>query len=68
MIARMRRSRRWAAAVAVVGLVGSTLVLSAAPAAAAPGPVYGAFTLAGTGGQYTGTMTMPAAFPAATFT
>ena len=68
MIARMRRSRRWAAAVAVVGLVGSTLVLSAAPAAAATGPVYGAFTLAGIGGQYTGTMTMPAAFPAATFT
>jgi hypothetical protein len=55
MIVRRRGSRRWAAAAAVVALVGSTLVFSAAPAAAAPGPVYGVFTLAGTGGQHTGT-------------
>ena len=68
MINRMRGSRRWAAAAAVIALVGSTLLFSAAPAAAAPGPVYGAFTLAGTGGLYTGTMTLPAAFPAAMFT
>jgi len=68
MIVRTRGSRRWAAAAAVLGLVASTLLVAAAPAAAAPGPVHGAFTLAGTGGQYTGTMTMPAAFPAATFT
>ena len=68
MIVRRRGPRRWAAAAAVVAVVGSTLVFSAAPAAAAPGPVYGAFTFTGTGGQYTGTMTLPSAFPAATLT
>ena len=67
MTARIRGSRRWAAAAALLALVASILVCSsAAPAAAAPGAAYGAFTFTGTGGQYTGTMTLPAAFPAAT--
>ena len=49
-------------------LVAASLVFGGGGrAAAAPGPVYGEFTLDGSSGGFSGTMTLARGFPAATF-
>ena len=48
-------------------LVAASLVFGGGRAAAAPGPVYGEFTLDGSSGGFSGTMTLARGFPAATF-
>ncbi|WP_423919206.1 carboxypeptidase regulatory-like domain-containing protein [Frigoribacterium sp. 2-23] len=69
--ARRRRALRALIGAATVTVVAGALAIGGAgaeSASAAQGGGWGSFTLTGSGGAYTGTMTLPGGFPQATFT